>query len=45
MTGSRIPRRSLLGAAGAVLAAPALGQSYPARPVTILVPFAAGRAG
>ncbi|WP_372619982.1 tripartite tricarboxylate transporter substrate binding protein BugD [Falsiroseomonas sp.] len=38
-----IGKRALLGAAAAVLAAPARAQrSYPTRPVTMVVPFAAG---
>lgn len=36
-------RRAALGLAGAALAAPALAQAnYPTRPVTVIVPFAAG---
>lgn len=46
MVGS-ITRRSALGLAGGALAAPFLaksgfGQSYPAKPVTVIVPFGAG---
>ena len=37
-----IARRSLLLAAGATLAAPALAQDYPTRPIRIVVPFPAG---
>lgn len=38
-----ISRRTLMGAAAfAPLAAPAFGQAYPSRPVTVIVPFAAG---
>ncbi|WP_439580359.1 Bug family tripartite tricarboxylate transporter substrate binding protein [Elioraea sp.] len=44
MTGPSFPRRSLLSAASAALATPAVAQAYPSRPVTILVPFAAGGA-
>lgn len=39
--GPHITRR-LLGAIGAALATPALGQSWPARPVRIVVPFPPG---
>ncbi|HYF06624.1 MAG TPA: tripartite tricarboxylate transporter substrate binding protein BugD [Acetobacteraceae bacterium] len=38
-----ITKRSLLGLAAAALAAPALGQQqYPSRPITMIIPFAAG---
>lgn len=40
---TRIAKRSLLGlAAAAVLAGPALAQQYPSRPITMIIPFAAG---
>jgi tripartite-type tricarboxylate transporter receptor subunit TctC len=35
-------RRSILAAGGALLAAPALGQSFPARPIRLVIPFPAG---
>lgn len=37
-----VDRRSLLLAAGTVLAAPALAQDFPTRPIRIVVPFPAG---
>lgn len=37
-----LTRRLLLAAAACALAAPALAQGYPARPVTVVVPFAPG---
>ncbi|MFC0385208.1 Bug family tripartite tricarboxylate transporter substrate binding protein [Muricoccus vinaceus] len=37
-----IKRRGLLAASGAILAAPALAQRWPERPVTLVVPYAAG---
>jgi tripartite-type tricarboxylate transporter receptor subunit TctC len=38
-----LSRRAALGAAGAALAAPAIAQAtYPTRPITVIVPFAAG---
>lgn len=37
-----IARRAILAAAGALLAAPALGQSFPSRPIRFVVPFPAG---
>jgi len=39
---SSISRRAVLGAPLAGLAAPALAQVFPARPITVIVPFAAG---
>jgi tripartite-type tricarboxylate transporter receptor subunit TctC len=50
MTASRISRRTALGAlaagplVGTTLAAPALAQAYPSRPVTLVVGFGAGGA-
>ena len=48
MTTASSPRRRMLALATALLAAtlagPALAQSYPTRPVTLIVPFAAGSA-
>jgi len=44
-TRSRLSRRALLAGAGAIaaaLAAPALAQAWPARPIKLAVPFAAG---
>ncbi|MCX7932064.1 MAG: tripartite tricarboxylate transporter substrate-binding protein, partial [Rhodovarius sp.] len=38
---TQLPRRAVL-AAPAALAAPALAQAYPTRPITMVVPFAAG---
>jgi len=35
-------RRSILGLFGATFAGPALGQAYPSKPITLIVPFAAG---
>ncbi len=35
-------RRTVLAALGASVAAPALGETYPSRPITLVVPFAAG---
>ena len=35
-------RRTLLASASAAFAGPALAQSYPSKPITIIVPFAAG---
>lgn len=37
-----LPRRMLLSAAGAALAWPAMAQTYPARPVRIIVAYSAG---
>lgn len=37
-----LDRRGLLGAGTALLARPALAQGFPARPIRVLVPFAAG---
>ena len=37
-----ISRRLILAAGGAALAAPALAQNFPSRPISVVVPFAAG---
>jgi tripartite-type tricarboxylate transporter receptor subunit TctC len=37
-----LTRRTLLGAAGAALATPALAQAWPSRSITLIIPFAAG---
>jgi tripartite-type tricarboxylate transporter receptor subunit TctC len=44
VSGTPLGRRGVLAALSAALAAPARAQAYPARPVTILIPFAAGGA-
>jgi tripartite-type tricarboxylate transporter receptor subunit TctC len=38
----RVSRRGFLGGGAALLAAPALGQSFPSRPVRLVIPFPAG---
>ncbi|MGL4728015.1 MAG: Bug family tripartite tricarboxylate transporter substrate binding protein [Bosea sp. (in: a-proteobacteria)] len=42
MSKSDLSRRSILAGAVASLAAPAIAQTYPARPISLVVPFAAG---
>ena len=39
---SHLPRRAALAAPLAILATPVVAQAYPARPITMIVPFAAG---
>lgn len=41
---SFLRRQALLGVTAALIAAPALAQTFPARPITFVVPFAAGSA-
>jgi tripartite-type tricarboxylate transporter receptor subunit TctC len=41
-SGSRLDRRALLAATGALLATPARAQGFPARPIRLVIPFPAG---
>jgi len=41
---SFLRRQAILGVAAAMVAAPALAQTFPAKPITFVVPFAAGSA-
>ncbi len=40
--GMRVPRRAILAGAAALLAAPALAQGFPSRPIRLVIPFPAG---
>ena len=40
--GGALGRRALIGAGAALLAAPALAQGFPARPIRLVIPFPAG---